>query len=211
MGGAVCERRMNTESKALLLIGLFVAAKLPGWPKLRFPNTYRQPDKGCRRAGGGATQTPTPGGAGLVWSEATMRLFVAEMGHVPITPEVVLLAIAVASNFNADSFLGSNTGLLMVRRQDLSDLNYPGVPRFEELDAPAQIPWIARVIALRMSETKTSVAPDNVGDLAVLLNPQNPAITDMLRAEANRRAKEAEGSMLYIAHHQLLRHVLANP
>jgi hypothetical protein len=199
---------MNTESKALLVLGLFVVAKLPRFqlPKLR---TYQQPEKGGRGAGTGATQAPTPGGAALVWSEQTMRTFVHEMQQVPIWPELVLRCIAAASNFNADEFLGSNTGLLMVRRQDLADISYPGVPRFEELDAAHQIPWIARVIAYRIASTGTT--PQTAGDLAVLLHPENPTITEMLRNEAERRATDAEGTMLYIAHHQLLQHVLANP
>lgn len=198
---------MKDETKVLLLVGLIVLGKLP---RLRLPNTYQQTDKGGRGAGSGASTVPTPGGGGLMWSEQTMRLFVDEMHHAGVDPELVLLGIAAASNFNADEFLGNNTGLLMVRRSDLADLGYPGVPTFEQLDASHQIPWIARVVAYRIASTG-GIPPTSVGDLAVLLNPQNPTITEMLRAEANRRAADAQGKSIYIYHHQLLEHVLANP
>jgi len=191
---------MNDGEKVLLVLALVAFAKFPrrgGWQK---------PAKGGRGAGPGASTVPTPAGGTTMWSEDTMRTFVREMANVPIDPELVLLSIAAASNFNADEYLGSNTGLLMVRRQDLSDIGYPGTPKFEELAAPQQIPWIARVLAYRIASTG-GVVPRTVGDLAVMLNPSNPTITDMLRTEADRRAEAARGTMLYIQHHQLLQQV----
>jgi len=217
---------VKDETKVLLLVGLFVAAKLPrfGMPKILQPSAgpewWKKTNKGGRGSGAGSTSAPGPAGAVQVWSEATMRTFVEELAHASaatlpnggggIDPEIVLLGIAAASNFNADEFLGSNTGLLMVRRQDLAALGYPGVPSFEEIDAPHQIPWIARVIAYRMQSTGAP-APKSVGDLAVLLNPGTPTITDMLRSEAERRANEALGTMVYMTNHTMLEHVLANP
>lgn len=190
---------------AFFLIKLISGRGVPWWqPKYS--------DKGGRKPGPGATTTPVPQGATSLWSEETMRLFERTMREAGIDPRVALLGVAAASNFNADEFLGDNVGLLMVRREHLSEVGYPGVPTFEELDAPHQIPWIAKVIAYRLASTGGRVAPTNVGDLAVLLNPiSNPTITDMLRSEGNRRAAEAEASMLYIAHKQLLQHVIANP
>lgn len=168
-------------------------------------------DKGGRGAGPGATTTPVPQGGTTMWSEPTMRMFAEQMYQAGIDARLVLLGIAAASNFNADEYLGNNTGLLLVRRDHLSEVGYPGVPTFEELDAVHQIPWIAKVLAYRMAHTGGS-APDNVGDLAVLLNPiANPNITEMIRNEANKRATAAVGTMLYISHDNLLQHVLANP
>ncbi len=196
------------EDAGTLLLAFFLIKLVSGrgvpWWKPEYSN------KGGKGAGPGATATPVPQGATGLWSETTMRLFEKSMREAGIDPRVVLLGIAAASNFSADEFLGNNTGLLMVRRDHLSEVGYPGVPTFEELDAPHQIPWIARVLAYRMANTG-GTAPTNVGDLAVLLNPANPTITDMLRSEGNRRAQEAEGTMLYIAHKQLLQHVLATP
>jgi len=168
-------------------------------------------DKGGRGAGPRATTAPTPQGGATVWSEETMRLFATKMHEAGIDPRVVLLGIATATNFNADEFLGNNTGLLLVRREHLAEIGYPGVPTFEQLDAPHQIPWIARVLAYRMANTGGNDAPTTVGDLAVLLNPSNPTITEMMRSEGNRRAALAEGTALYLAHKVLLQHVLANP
>ena len=167
-------------------------------------------DKGGRGAGRGATTTPVPQGGTTMWSEPTMRLFVTSMHDAGIDPRLVLLGIATASNFNADEFLGDNVGLLLLRREHLAEVGYPGVPTFEELDAPHQIPWIARVLAYRMASTG-GAQPLTVGDLAVLLNPSNPTITEMMRSEGNRRAALAEGTALYLAHKQLLQHVLASP
>jgi len=136
-----------------------------------------------------------------------MRIFVDEMSHVPIDPWLVLRGIAAASNFAPDTYLGSNTGLLMVRRSDLSDLGYPGVPAFEELNAEHQLPWIARVIAYRTANTG-GVAPTSVGDLAVLLMPANPTITEIIRNEAERRAAERVSGSMYQYHAALLQRVL---
>jgi hypothetical protein len=85
------------------------------------------------------------------------------------------------------------------------------VPPFEEIDAPAQIPWLAKVIGYRIAASGGS-APKTVAELASLLHPStNPQIDEVIRKEAERRAKDAEGTMLYIHHKQLLQHVLANP
>lgn len=188
---------------AFFILSALGKSKVPWW-------TPANSSKGGRKAGPGATSAPVPQGAANVWSEQTMRLFVTSMHAAGIDPRLVLLAIATASNFNADEFLGNNTGLLLVRRDHLSEVGYPGVPTFEELDAPHQIPWIAKVIAYRLANAG-GTPPTNVGDLAVLLNPSNPTITDMMRSEGNRRAALAEGTALYIAHKQLLQHVLATP
>jgi hypothetical protein len=166
-------------------------------------------DKGGRGAGPGATTTPVPQGGADLWSEETMRLFVAEMEVAGINPRLVLLGIAAASFFNADAQLGSNVGLLLVSRDHLRELNGPW-ETFETLNAPQQIPWIGRVIQLRLAQ-QGGAAPDNVGDLAVLLHPASPAVAEVIRTEANRRATAADQTMLYIAHDNLLRHVLANP
>lgn len=167
-------------------------------------------DKGGRGAGKDSKTMPVPQGGAQVWSENTMRVFEQQMRLAGVDPHVVLLGIASASNFNADEMLGGYVGLLLVSRQDLADVGYPGVPKFEETDAVHQIPWIARVIAYRMAGAG-GAAPKDVPDLAVLLHPANPTITEVIRNEAKRRAAEAEGTMLYINHSNLLRHVLANP
>lgn len=163
--------------------------------------------RGGKGAGPGATYG---GGAGngQVWSEQTMQLFAEEMAAIPIDPFVVLLGVATASNFNADEFLGGNTGLLLVQREDLAALGYPAVPTFEEIDAAHQIPWIARVIAYRIANAGGE-PPKSVADLAVLLHPANPTITEALRNEAERRSEAMRGNALYIEHENLLRQVLA--
>lgn len=197
-----------TEDAGALMLAFVVIKVLSGrgvpWWRPEYSN------KGGRGAGPKSSTTPVPQGATQLWSEETMRLFATQMHEAGIDPRLVLLGIAAASNFNADEFLGGNTGLLMVRRDHLSEVGYPGVPTFEQLDAPHQIPWIAHVLAYRMANTG-GAQPTTVGELAVLLNPANPTITDMLRSEGNRRAAEAEGTMIYIAHKELLQHVLANP
>jgi hypothetical protein len=157
------------------------------------------------KGSGGAPRAPSS--SSLVWSEDTMRLFASEMGRVPIDAQMVLLAIACASNFQPDEYLGNNVGLLLVRRDDLAALGYPGVPKFEEIDAAHQIPWIARVIAYRVASSGSS-APTSVGDLAVLLaQPTNPTIADALRNEAERRARVMATSPLYVEHQSLLQRV----
>jgi hypothetical protein len=99
----------------------------------------------------------------------------------------------------------------MVSRADLSAVGYPGVPTFEELDAPHQIPWIGRVIGYRIAASGGS-PPKDVAELAALLHPAtNPNVAAAIRNEAERRAAAAEGQMLYINHRNLLRHVQANP
>lgn len=200
------------EDAGALLLG-FMAVKVLSsweWPKSSYPE-WSKADKGGKGAGPGATTAPVPHGAANIWSEQTMRLFAQEMSTAGIDPRVALLGVAAASNFNSDEALGSYVGLLMVAREDLAALGYPGVPAFEEIDAPHQIPWIARVVAYRIASSG-GVAPADVPELAVLLHPSsNPTIVEMLRAEAARRAEEARGKMIYIHHDNLLRHVLANP
>jgi hypothetical protein len=189
---------------------LFLAlAKLGSW---RWDGRdWMKVPKGGRGAGPRATTQPVPQGGTTVWSEETMRLFVQQMRIFGIDPAVVLLGIASASNFNADEKLGGYVGLLMVSREDLASLGYPGVPPFEELDAPHQIPWLGRVIGYRIASSGGN-APKDVPELALLLHPaSNPNIAAAIRNEAERRAREAEGQMLYINHANLLRHVLANP
>lgn len=203
-------RIRDTIDDAGWLVLLVMGAKLlASWPSLSAIQAENR-DRFKKGAGGrGAGPAPTFGsgaGNGKVWSESTMQLFAEEMGAVPIDPFLVLLAISCASNFNADEFLGSNTGLLLVQREDLSSLGYPAVPTFEELDAPHQIPWIARVISYRMASSNAE--PKTVGELAVLLHPGNPTITDMLRTEGDRRAEEMKGNGLYLEHQILLQHVL---
>lgn len=139
-----------------------------------------------------------------------MRLFVEQMYQAGVDARLVLLGIAASSNFNADEFLGNNTGLLMLRREHLAEVGYPGVPTFEELDAVHQIPWIAKVIAYRMASTGGR-APKSVSELAVLLHPSTPLLTQVIIAEAERRSAAAEGTAIFIAHDNLLRKVLANP
>lgn len=134
-----------------------------------------------------------------------MRLFVAEMRRVPIDPKIVLLAIAAASNFDANLSIGNNVGLLMLRRDDLREVGYPEVVPFETLTAPEQIPWIGRVISYRTANTGDVVM--SVPDLAVLL-AHSQGVDRVIRAEAERRAERARGTMLYIHHDQLLDSVL---
>lgn len=167
-------------------------------------------DKGGRGAGQGASTKPVPQGGANVWSEVTMRMYEQQMRLAGVDPHVVLLGIAAASNFNADEQLGSNVGLLMLQRSDLVDVGYPGVPKFEDIDAVHQIPWISKVLAYRVASAGGK-PPKDVPELAVLLHPANPTITEIIRNEARRRAAEAEGTMLYIHHKNLLQHVLANP
>jgi hypothetical protein len=168
-------------------------------------------DKGGRGAGKGSKTIPVPQGATQEWSEETMRLFVQQCRIFGVDPEVVLLGIAAASNFNADEALGGYVGLLLVSREDLASLGYPGVPPFEEIDAPHQIPWLCRVIGYRIASSGGN-APKDVPELALLLHPaSNPTIAEVIRNEAQRRAAEAEGTMLYISHFNLLKHVQANP
>lgn len=193
-----------------MVIVLIAAAKLLGGSSTPWwKPTHTK--KGGKGAGSGASTAPVPQGGALVWSEATMRLFVREMRIFGIDPGVVLLGVAAASNFNSDEALGSYVGLLMVSREDLNSIGYPGVPPFEELDAPAQIPWLAKVIGYRIASTGGK-PPRNVGELAALLHPaENPTIADVIRNEAERRARDAQGTSIYIHHKTLLGHVLANP
>lgn len=195
-----------------LVLGLILFAALtsgrsvPWWTP---EYTGRKPSR--KDAGKGSTTTPVPSGASEVWSEDTMRLFVTEMRKFGIDPAVVLLGIAAASSFRADEALGGYVGLLMVSREDLNAIGYPGVPPFEELDAPAQIPWLSKVIGYRLASTGAVGSPRDVPELAALLHPaENPTIDEVIRKEAERRAKDAESSMLYIAHKTLLQKVTAN-
>ncbi len=201
-------RDLTEDAGALLL--LFALAKLGGM-RWTGRDWLKKSDKGGRGAGPGATMQPVPQGGTTVWSEETMRLFVQQMRIFGIDPTVVLLGIAAASNFNADEQLGGYVGLLMVAREDLAALGYPGVPSFEEIDAPHQIPWIGRVIGYRIASSG-GTAPKDVPELAALLHPAtNPNIAAAIRNEAERRARDAEGSMLYLHHKALLQHVQANP
>lgn len=190
---------------ALFWFGLFNSLSRTPWWK---PS---HTDKGGRGAGPGATTTPVPQGGANLWSELTMKLFADQMYNAGVDARLVLLGIAASSNFNADEFLGNNTGLLMLRREHLAEVGYPGVPTFEELDAVHQIPWIAKVIAYRMATTGGR-APKSVSELALLLHPSSsPTITEVIKAEAERRAAAAQGTAIFIAHDNLLRKVLANP
>jgi hypothetical protein len=195
-----------------IVLGLVLLAKLtsgrsdPWW----LPE-YSGRKPGRKDAGKGSTRTPVPSGAADVWSEDTMRLFVTEMRKFGIDPAVVLKGIAAASSFRADEALGGYVGLLMVSREDLNAIGYSGVPPFEELDAPAQIPWLSKVIGYRLASTGAVGSPRDVPELAALLHPaDNPTIDEVIRKEAARRAEDVESSMLYIAHKTLLQKVLAN-
>lgn len=210
--GLLALRDARKAAEPALLIGLLVAVKISNW-SLKGPPFWRpdMSDKGGKGAGTDATRAPVPQGAANVWSRVTMEVFVKQMQGVPIDPALVLLGIAAASNFNADEFLGSNVGLLLVNREDLANVGYPGVPPFEQTEAVYQIPWIAKVLAYRMAAAGGR-EPKTVGDLAVLLHPgNNPTITEAIRNESERRARDAEGKSIYIHHANLLRTVLANP
>lgn len=195
-----------------IVLGLVLLAKLTGGRSVPWwEPKYSGKRPGGKQAGKGSTTAPVPAGAAGVWSEDTMRLFVTEMRKFGIDPDVVLLGIAAASHFNPDEALGGYVGLLMMSREDLNAIGYPGVPPFEELDAPAQIPWLSKVIGYRLASTGAVGSPRDVPELAALLHPaENPTIDEVIRKEAARRAKEAEGSALYIHHKTLLQHVLAN-
>lgn len=203
---------MASRHETAIVVGLIALAWLTGgrsvpWWQPKYSG--RRP--GPRQAGKGSTTAPVPSGAAQVWSEDTMRLFVTEMRKFDVDPRVVLLGIAAASRFNPDEALGGYVGLLMVSREDLNALGYPGVPPFEELDAPAQIPWLAKIIGYRLASTGASHGPRDVPELAALLHPaDNPTIDEVIRKEAGRRAQDAEGSVLYLHHKTLLQHVLAN-
>lgn len=191
----------------ILFAALTSGRSVPWWTP-----EYSGKRPGRKDAGKGSTTRPVPQGAAGVWSEDTMRLFVTEMAKWGLDPAVVLLGIAAASHFNADEALGGYVGLLMVSREDLNAIGYPGVPPFEELDAPAQIPWLGKVIGYRLASAGAQGTPRSVPELAALLHPgNNPTIDEVIRNEAERRAKEAEASMLFIHHRNLLQHVIANP
>lgn len=195
-----------------IVLGLVVLAKLGGGPPW-WQEKYSGRRPGRKDAGKGSTTQPTPAGGAQVWSEDTMRLFVQQMRVWGVDPAVVLQGIAAASSFRSDEALGGYVGLLMVSREHLNEVGYPGVPPFEELDAPAQIPWLGKVIGYRRASTGAGPgSPRDVPELAALLHPaDNPTIDDVIRKEAARRAKDVEGSALYIHHKNLLQHVLANP
>jgi hypothetical protein len=203
--------REFADDASALLVGFMLLKWLGSWKNL-LPEPYEEwskADKGGRGAGRGSTTAPVPQGATNVWSEDTMRLFAREMALTGMDPQVVLLGVAAASNFNADEALGGYVGLLLVAREDLTSLGYPGVPTFEELDAPHQIPWLARVLSYRIASSG-GVPPADVPELALLLHPaSNPNIAEAIRNEAARRAHDAEGTSIYIHHANLLRHVLA--
>jgi len=200
---------MRRSDEAALLTALFWIVALKSFSRTPWWKPSHT-DKGGRKPGPGASTTPVPQGGANLWSEVTMRMFYEQMYQAGIDARLVLLGIAASSNFNADESLGNNTGLLMIRREHLAEVGYPGVPTFEELDAVHQIPWIAKVIAYRIASTGGR-APRTVPDLAVLLHPSSPTITAVVRAEAERRAAAAEGTMIFIAHDNLLRKVMANP
>jgi hypothetical protein len=192
---------------ASLLTALFWFALLK---KFSRDPWWQTTDKGGRGAGPGATTTPVPQGGANLWSEVTMRLFAEQMHQTGVDARLVLLGIAASSNFNADEAIGNNTGLLMLRREQLAAVGYPEEPAFEELDAVQQIPWIAKVIAYRMASTGGK-APTTIADLAELLHPSAPALTVYIRSEAEKRAAAARGRAIFIAHDNLLRKVLASP
>jgi len=204
--------RDTLDDAGAIVIFVVLAKLFASWPdldKIQAENRDRF-KKGKGGAGAGSGQTyGSGGGNGAVWSQQTMEAFYDEMSAVPIDPFVVLLGIATASNFNADEFLGGNTGLLLVQREDLSALGYPAVPAFEEIDAPHQIPWIARVVAYRIADGG-GPPPSTVADLAVLLHPANPTITEALHNEAEKRSEAMRGNGLYIEHENLLKHVIAS-
>lgn len=182
-----------------LLLLLFAASRKPWW----------EAPTGGKGAGKGATVNPVPGGAATVWSPETMRLFVDTMRHVPVDPEVVLLAIAAASNFDATTELGPNhSGLLLLSRDVLREVGYPDVVPFATLDAPEQIPWIGKVIAYRIANTGNVIM--SVPDLAVTLYPpDNARIEKVVRSDAHQRAERARGTMLYLHYLNVLRATLA--
>ena len=67
------------------------------------------------------------------------------------------------------------------------------------------------LLELKARANVFQAASRDVPELAALLHPaENPTIDEVIRKEAARRAKEAEGSTLYIHHKNLLQHVLAN-
>lgn len=181
-----------THDRGLLLLALLVLLAMASNDE-ESPPTRRSPRP---RA------TAQPSG---VWSEETMRLFVREMAAVPIDPDIVLLAIAAASRFDPSAEIGANAGLLLVERDDLERVGVPIPEAFGELDAEGQIPWIAKVIAHRLAGAR---APTSVPDLAVLLHPfDSPTVQDVIRKEAARRVREAEGTPLYLAQSRLLQRV----
>lgn len=201
-------RDFTEDAAAVLLVLLaikYFRSGLPWWKP-------EHSDRGGRGSGPGSTSTPVPQGSARLWSEPTMRLFADQMFGTAMDARLVLLAIAASSNFNADEALGNNTGLLMVRREHLAAVGYPDsppAPAFESLDAPAQIPWIAKVLAYLIAERGGS-PPTTISDLAALLHPQSsPVVEQVVRKEAERRADGARGSMLFIAQENLLRKVLA--
>lgn len=147
-----------------------------------------------------------------------MRLFVQQMHLTAMDPGVVLRAIAIGSNFRADEVtqtggVGDRVGLLQVMRSQLKDVGYPDDPPFETLDAPEQIPWIARVLAYRIADTG-GTPPGNVGDLGVLLfGPPEPSemVASYIRRQAPKEVERVEATMIFISYDNLLKHVLANP
>jgi hypothetical protein len=209
-GEGVTTVRDALEDVGVILTAVFLVKLASRWQR----DPWWKPDhtdKGGRGAGPGASSTPVPEGAANLWSEVTMRMFAEQMYQAGVDARLVLLGIAASSNFNADEELGNNVGLLMLNRDHLSEVGYPeDAPPFEQLDAVHQIPWIAKVIAYRMADTGGR-APTTIGELATLLHPANSTITAVIRAEAERRANDAKGRQIYIAHDNLLRKVLANP
>jgi hypothetical protein len=202
--------RTNDAAIAGLLTMLFWAAVMRSFSRTPWW-TPEYTDKGGRGAGPGATTTPVPQGGANLWSETTMRMFAEQMYRAGIDARLVLLGIAASSNFNADTALGNNTGLLALRREHLAEVGYPeDGPAFETRDAVFQIPWIAKVISYRIASTGGRV-PATIPDLAELLHPSSPELTTYIRSEAEKRAESAKGKMLYIAHDNLLRRVLRNP
>jgi hypothetical protein len=147
-----------------------------------------------------------------------MRLFVQQMFLTAMDPGVVLRAIAIASNFRADEVrqtggVGDRVGLLQVLRSSLADLGYPADPPFETLEAPEQIPWLARVLAFRIADAG-GTPPGNVGDLGVLLfGPPEPSpmVASYIRKQAVTETARVEATMIFISYENLLKHVLANP
>lgn len=133
-----------------------------------------------------------------------MRLFAREMRSAGVDPALALKAVAAASDFDPGSYLANNVGLMMVRRDHLKEVGFSGGELYA-LPAEEQIPWIGKVIAYRIAST--GATPDDVGDLAVLLNPVPRKMDAVLRNEAKRRTVEAERTRYYRQHAALLQRV----
>jgi hypothetical protein len=136
------------------------------------------------------------------WSIDTMRLFAREMSRAGVDPRIVLQGIAAASDFDPGFFLGDHVGLLAVRRQHLREIDFPADRELYSMTADEQIPWIGKVIAYRIASAEE---PEDVSDLAVILNPVPAKMEPLLRGEAKRRAADAERTRYYQTHATLLK------